>query len=214
MSTLEAPHAAAAAAMDCDDISAAVSRLEGFEKEIRCVPRIIDFETVRVQTKDFRVNCYGVDEIVYRNRDIWEALPRGFAEVTVFSKDAEPVPLARTVVLGLRKFGYETDKFGHFDSPDAVREVYSVKENGECMHVGCIKAGHDVFWVVGSKNVHAALRSVEDFPRYETEQRYFFALRMAKLWFALLDTLPAATRSALVDLLSSGITLCGEAYFV
>ena len=70
-----------------------------------------------------------------------------------------------------------------------------------------------MFFVVGSKNVHAALRSRDDIAAY-SEARYTYAMKIASLWFNMFDALPTDARAALTAYLCrEGVTLCAEACF-
>jgi len=80
------------------------------------------------------------------------------------------------------------------------------------MHVGYFSLKGQDHWVVGSKNVHAVLRDEKDAVLYE-EKRYSFALKMAALWFEQLKAMTPDQQSRLKQLLGTGISLCGEAYF-
>lgn len=163
----------------------------------------------------------GIDDVVYgKHREVWERLPRGNARVYVkgATPAGERYTLFGAVN-GLRKFGYSDSSYGYPDAVQTVIAIE--KENGECGHLSAFTlpaaeaagdhvagrsgqpssrgSSHDDaahrFWVVGSKNVHIVLDfSVsEDCLRYYDGlgRRYSYAVKIARLWKAMLPTAPA-----------------------
>lgn len=157
----------------------------------------------------------GIDDIVYsKHREVWERLPRGNARVYTQLAPGGPYTLVGAVN-GLRKFGYNDSDYGY---PAAVKTVVAVeKENGECGHLSAFvlpphvsgNAQHSEeaatntsnrFWIVGSKNVHVVL----DYDVSETclnyysalGRRYCYAIKIARLWKAMLPVAAATTTTA------------------
>lgn len=195
-------------------IQSAIRNLESLgPKLIKEVIRTHVVGSWKLLLKDYRVNCYGDESRFYKNKLLWETLPRGFGVITAAHLSDASISPVTAAVYGLRKFGYEQDPFAPQFSPPYAQEIYTVKENGECAHIAAFRAGTDLFFVVGSKNVHAALRNRDDIAVY-TEQRYSYAMKIARLWFATYEALPADAQSALAEYLCrEGVTLCAEACF-
>jgi len=105
--------------------------LEQLGKDVTHILRTHTIGNVRIQTRDWRVAGLHADDRLYKKLPMWEALPRGFAELRILSPTTDEV-IDRHVVVGLRKFGYEGSTFGEYGPPsvEAVTEHYSVKENG------------------------------------------------------------------------------------
>eukprot|EP00698_Gefionella_okellyi_P003032 TRINITY_DN12853_c0_g1_i1.p1 TRINITY_DN12853_c0_g1~~TRINITY_DN12853_c0_g1_i1.p1 ORF type:complete len:818 (-),score=184.86 TRINITY_DN12853_c0_g1_i1:23-2476(-) len=185
-------------------------RLRGMDRKVKCLTRLYQLGPVKLSVSDWRTNVYGDDDKLYKNRDLWETLPRGLAFVNATLGEAN----SSCVLHGLRKFGYEQDDYIE-PYQDIAQEVYTVKENGECMHISAVNVGGQHVWIIGSKNVHVPLRSVADLelPEFK-ENRTMFASKMARLFFALLSSIAPDRVAALGNALAqNGWTLCGEAYF-
>ena len=179
---------------------------------VKCVPRTYPLGDWTITTRDYRVNCYGDDTRLYtKNCELWERLPRGLAFIDAIKGDE----VAQHTITGVRKFEYEETQLGVTTTPETpiTQELYMTKENGECCHISCFRAGSDLFWVVGSKNVHAAVRNREDLASLK-EDRYLFCRRMGELFFDIYEKLTSVQRQGLAKWLCDfGYTLCAEACF-
>lgn len=130
----------------------------------------------------------GVDDPVYeKNRHIWEAVPRGSADVLISAAPGGAQPPSQYVcaLRGLRKFGYTDATYGNRAQVTSV--VAIDKENGECAHVAAFEFDKTAFWVVGSKHVHLVLRDAHyetdlQNEAYTSNPRYRVALRIAQLF--------------------------------
>ncbi|KPA78733.1 hypothetical protein ABB37_05857 [Leptomonas pyrrhocoris] len=164
----------------------------------------------------------GIDDMIYnKHREVWERLPRGNARVYVRETTDGPYVLVGAVN-GLRKFGYNDATYGY---PDAVTTVVAVeKENGECGHISAFvlplaasemnaparnddgttttttTSAKNRFWIVGSKNVHVVLdyyisdACLEYY--HALGRRYSYAIKIARLWRAMLHRASAETTTA------------------
>lgn len=147
----------------------------------------------------------GLDDVVYeKERAVWEAVPRGLG---VFSLNGTPV----SNIVGLRKFGYLGSPYGTIDAVKTV--VFVDKENGECAHVAAFNAPDGTpYWIAGSKHVHivfphgdfVAAESV-----YAGQERYKYAIKIARVWNAMLPTFDAPAFHAY--LAENKYTACAEA---
>ena len=197
------------------------SAIIALESLVKCVSRTYTLGDWTVTTRDYRVNCYGDDTQKYiRNRELWERLPRGLAFIDVYNGDT----VGSHVVCGVRKFEYEETQLGVATTVETPikYELYMTKENGECCHISCFRAQQRVaplaqqqhFWIIGSKNVHAAVRNREDLLLLK-EDRYLFCRQMGELFFDVYEKLTLIQQEGLQAWLCDlGYTLCAEACFV
>eukprot|EP00474_Spongospora_subterranea_P005872 CRZ06330.1 hypothetical protein [Spongospora subterranea] len=78
--------------------------------------------------------------------------------------------------------------------------VFTDKENGEVGHLAVLSFDNDFVLIVGSKNVHMAIRQRSDIASYETQSVYRFACRVAH---AMMDQLSRIDRYPFLEYLSS-----------
>ena len=152
---------------------------------------------------DYSINKrYNEDEL-YQKQEVWKNYPRGKATVEV---DGEVV----YTLSGLRKYGTPDEAFG-FQDFNAVKVYATVKENGECFHIGMFSFGGVVYALVGSKNVHLLIDTSQpiqpqvDLQLEQQPPRVSYACEMAQTYFELYHTVKISDY-----LVSTGYTLVGE----
>eukprot|EP00435_Cladocopium_sp_Y103_P030006 s802_g7.t1 len=169
----------------------------------------------------------GADRSYARNLALWEALPRGHAEV----KQGETVVCELS---GLRKFGSAEEKFGPLarghgarlcalqtlpgaiSADSELKLVFMTKENGEMCKVSFFHLNTSPYLALGSKNVtlavtlHSKAEALADLEVYE-EERYQFAKEMAMVFLDHFFELGMAQRCAMMDFVATQkATICGE----
>ena len=154
---------------------------------------------------DYSINKrYNEDEL-YLQDEVWQNYPRGKATVEI---DGEVV----YTLSGLQKYGTCDEGYGNKDWKLQAQKVYAtVKENGECFHLGMFSYQGITYALVGSKNVHILVDTCQPINsqlKYELSRqstRVSYACEMAQLYF---DTYHSKAVSEYLT--SSWFTLVGE----
>ena len=117
------------------------------------------------------------EDRLYEHVNIRFLVPRGLCFIFVDNQFIHSVQ-------GHPKFG----NYGDFQQKNAntnySQRIFRRKENGECGHFTAFTDDNIKYLVFGSKNVHFVIRMDyidEDLKLYETEPRYMFAHKIAKL---------------------------------
>ncbi len=143
-----------------------------------------EFTSKKFLVKDYCINPSLHDDDAYMDHNVWKQLPRGKSEVY------HDNVLIYTLV-GSKKFGDENHTYGlngNIWNNEWDQVFATIKENGECFHVGFFKYDNVKYCVIGSKNVHILLdltdlSSINDQLNFVDNIRYSYAIKMAKCFF-------------------------------
>ena len=177
--------------------------------KIEFVQREITLNNIKFTLIDVKLAPWPDEDIVYRDNNIRLLIPRGLC--FIFANN-----IWIHTLYGHPKFG----NFGDYlpdncttknmeSANNIVKKIFRSKENGECAHWSAFMYNDIIYEIYGSKNVHLIVRSNNwktDLDLY-TDQRYNFALKMARLINSYEKTL------AINYLVASTNTLCGEGCF-
>lgn len=170
---------------------------------------------------DYKVEDADGKDVVYeKSPRIREFLPRGLAVV----RDENSYVVHELV--GLRKFGYDWSYVTENQIGDAESiNLYAMaKENGSAAHIGAFEKDGQLFWVIGSKNVHQVVPhdvfEAMDDKDWSDSKNYSFGARgkyaenitylWRQTWASLNDTQKKDIRNKMTQ---EKVTFVGEAIF-
>jgi len=140
---------------------------------------VFKFKDVEFTLTDYQTNHNLDEDEEYLDLNFWLSLPRGLAEVKVGEQ------LIHTLV-GLRKYGDANDNFGYGFNKDWNHCFTTIKENGECYHFSAFFYNEQLYYLLGSKNVHIIIDPNGDVSAQldcineEQQKRASFATKMAE----------------------------------
>jgi len=139
---------------------------------------------------DFTIRSQSVSwDHDYKDLSLWETVPRGCNYISV-----DDTKIA--TLMGVRKFGYENDKFGPPVPPEDLKTVVLMeKANGENAKMSAFTHGGRHFWLVSAKNVCIVYEvgnldeTLAKISSMEKPDRYNTVIKIAKIWESIMPVL-------------------------